>query len=84
MNESQFVEILESFYESKQGQDRIFRIGTVEPSYSSGLPKVLLDGDDGLGDVRYTHLSSYSPSSNDRVLLVRFGTTYIIIGEIVN
>lgn len=84
MNESQFVETLESFYRSKQDKEKVFRIGNISSTYSSGLPKVLLDGDDGVGDVVYPHLFSYAPSANDRVLLIRFGTTYLILGKINN
>lgn len=84
MNESEFVRILESFYDSKAGGEKTFRLGKVSPTYTSGLPKVLLDGDDGVGDVTYPHLFSYAPSANDRVLLIRFGTSYLILGKINN
>lgn len=84
MNESEFVRILESFYDSKTGGEKTFRLGKISPTYTSGLPKVLLDGDDGVGDVTYPHLFSYTPSANDRVLLIRFGTSYLILGKINN
>lgn len=84
MNESEFVRILESFYDSKTGGEKTFRLGKISPTYTSGLPKVLLDGDDGVGDVTYPHLFSYVPSANDRVLLIRFGTSYLILGKINN
>lgn len=84
MNESEFVRILESFYDSKTGGEKTFRLGKISPTYTSGLPKVLLDGDDGVGDVTYPHLFSYAPSANDRVLLIRFGTSYLILGKINN
>jgi hypothetical protein len=63
-----------------------FLYGTIDPSYSSGRPKVKLDID-GMGasirQKQYPYISSYNPTANDRVLLARTGESYVILGKIV-
>ena len=57
---------------------RFGRVSTV----SGGRPRVVLDGDVEAG-ARTPRLSSYSPSTGDRVAMVRVGRRMVILGEIV-
>ena len=84
MSESDFVNILESFYDSKKSNESVVKLGTVSSNSTVGSLKIILDGDDEDGDVSYTRLSSYTPVSGDRVLLMRFGTSYIVLGKTTN
>lgn len=54
--------------------------GSVEPYYTSGNPKVILDGSDGVIDKRRTYWSAnYQPRASDRILAfpMRDNTLYI-------
>lgn len=68
--------------EQGQKQPQEIKLGTVT-SVSSGRVKVLFDGEATAGDKLYRRLVSYSsPATNDRVLLVRVGGTYVVAGKI--
>lgn len=56
--------------------------GTVDPSYSSGDPKVTITGSGALTGP-YQHASSYTPAANDSVLLIPQGTTYVVVDKLV-
>ncbi|MFJ3393971.1 siphovirus ReqiPepy6 Gp37-like family protein [Leifsonia aquatica] len=45
------------------------RIGTIDPFYTSGLPRVMFDGDDGYSSKGYPWVYPYSPMPRDRVVL---------------
>lgn len=79
-----FYQILEEFYSSKQRVSPTFRLGTVDLAYTTGLPKVLLDGDETITIKQYSHLRNYSPTAGDRVMLALVGSTYIVLGRIRN
>lgn len=59
------------------------RLGTVDPAYGSGRPKLTFDGESTLSGKAYPHLSSYAPAAGDRVLLLRAGRTWVVIGKVV-
>lgn len=40
---NEFYQLLEEFYASKKRTEPLFRLGTVDLAYTSGLPKVKLD-----------------------------------------
>jgi hypothetical protein len=64
----------------------VFIFGTIDPSYSSGRPKVKLDIDGVNASIRqkqYPYISSYTPVASDRVLLARTGENYVILGKII-
>lgn len=58
-----------------------YKLGTVT-SISGGI-SVQFDGETAPSSKKYKRLSSYSPAVNDRVLLVKVGGTYIILGKVV-
>ena len=62
--------------------DRPIRLAVVDPSYSSGWPKITFEGESTLSGKTYPHLDSYSPSPSDRVVLVPVGTTWLIVGAV--
>lgn len=65
----------------KRGE-RWTRLGKIDPAYSTGLPKVMWDGEANLSTRSYPHLASYSPAADDRVLAVRSGRTWVIVGKV--
>jgi len=63
-------------------QQNGYRLGKVDPAYSSGRPKIIFDGETTASGKQYPYLSSYTPAANDRVLLVAVAGSYIILGKI--
>jgi hypothetical protein len=58
------------------------RFGTVTDV--TGRPKVQFDGETAASGRRYPYLSSYTPTLNDRVMLLRGGSgAWVVIGKIV-
>ena len=64
-----------------QGASQI-KLATVDPAYVSGDPRVTFDGEDTLTTREYVTLDSYLPQPGDRVLLVRTGNTWLVVGAI--
>lgn len=56
-------------------------LGTIDPSYISGLPKIKFDGESVVSEKRYPCLNTYYPQPNDRVVLAPVGTSYVILGR---
>lgn len=81
MGDIEFVDLLESFWQSKQQATGDFRIGTVT-AVVSGNPRILFDGDDDDGGILYPVMKSYSPVVAERVFAIRFGSSYVVIGAI--
>lgn len=46
-------------------------LGKIDPNYSSGRPSIVFDGESQSSVKRYPYLSSYQPTANDRVMIVR-------------
>lgn len=61
---------------------RLFRLGTIDPAYSSGQPKVTWDGEGAVTTKDYVHLSSYAPKAGERVLAARVGRTWVVLGRL--
>lgn len=60
-----------------------YRLGTVTVLLGSA-PLVQIDGETAASQKIYKRLASYnSPAVNDRVMLVKVGGTYIILGKVV-
>lgn len=59
------------------------RLAVVNPAHAGGRPRVTFDGETTLSTKTYAYLSSYTPTANDRVLLVPSGTSYVIVGKVV-
>jgi hypothetical protein len=60
-----------------------FSLGKVSSTHSSGRPQIVFDGEDSASSKRYPYLSSYTPSANDRVLLVNVGGSHVVVGKII-
>lgn len=58
--------------------------GVIDPAYTSGDPMVAINGQPLSGP--YQHLTSYTPSAGDSVLMAPVGVnaTYIVLGKISN
>ncbi len=55
--------------------------GTIDPAYTSGLPKVTFDGQTALSTVGYPYITAYTPAAGHRVLLVPLDDGYLIVGR---
>jgi hypothetical protein len=64
-------------------QDAPFSLGKVSSTHSSGRPQIVFDGEESASSKKYPYLSSYTPSANDRVLLVNVGGSHVVVGKIV-
>lgn len=65
---------------------RTFKLATIDPDYVSGSddePRVTFDGESTLTTRTFPHLASYSPRSNERVLMARVSDndSYMILGS---
>lgn len=58
------------------------RLGTIDPAYVGGNPKVTFDGEGALSGRGYAYLDSYLPWPGDRVALIEVGSTWLIVGSI--
>lgn len=81
MTPEKFLETLRSAMLLAEEQDR--RLGTIPATYVSGRPKIIFDGEGAESTKTYPYLGSYTPQANDRVALLRFGHTWVVIGEVV-
>lgn len=61
----------------------LVRLGTISTGYTSGRPQVQWDGETAPSSRTYPHLASYTPAAGDRVLAVRAGRTWVILGRVV-
>lgn len=64
------------------GHGELFAFGTIPSNYTSGDPPVTFDGETVVSTKAYTHLSSYTPAANDRVLLARVGASWVVVGKV--
>jgi hypothetical protein len=71
------------FFEDGEATQFLVALGTVTSDYTSGRPKVKFDRDASASNKTYGYVSSYSPAANDRVVLLRSGGTWVIIGKLV-
>lgn len=55
------------------------KFGYINSSHTSGRPRVKFDGEDAPGVKTYPYLSSYTPTANDRVIVIQ----NVVIGKIV-
>lgn len=85
-------ELAASFLESVAGygespaatppsEDRPVKLGTVDPSWTTGNPRVLFDGESIMG-VRGYPWAGVKPRPGDRVVLLPQGRSFVIIGAL--
>ena len=58
-------------------------LATVDAGYAGGRPQLVFDGEDAASGRTYAYVSSYTPAAGDRVLLLRSGRTWVVIGKVV-
>lgn len=56
-------------------------LGTVKTIKSTGL-SILIDGETEATKKDYLFLGSYIPKVNDRVLIARIGSSYVVLGNV--
>lgn len=71
-----------NFSKEKEPGNRSAKIGTIDPAYVSGDPRILFDGEDDVSEKAYPFLAPYSPRANERVVLLPVGHSYVVLGAI--
>lgn len=66
----------------QEKQQEVFRLGKIDPAYTTGRPKIVFDGETTASGKQYPYLSNYSPAANDRVILAAVSGSYVILGKI--
>lgn len=76
---------VEEFLKITKGQEKetVFRLGKIDPLYSSGRPKIVFDGESIASAKQYPYLAPYTPAAGDRVLLAKVAGSYVIIGKVI-
>lgn len=59
------------------------RLGTVDPAYASGRPRVTLDGTTALSPAGFPRNNNYTPVAGDRVLLLPVGSSFVVLCKVV-
>lgn len=75
----QFLHIVRS----EDSGDQVCALGTIPGTYTGGRPTIVFDGEATASTKTYPYLSSYTPAANDRVLLLRVGHTWTILGKVI-
>lgn len=76
--------LIRRFFTRGDATGYLVQLGTVTADYTTGLPKVKFDRDAEASGKLYQHVTSYSPTANDRVVLLRCGkTSWVILGKLV-
>jgi hypothetical protein len=71
-------------YDGRSGRnEKIYRLGYIDSDYLSGRPSVVFDGEELPSEKQYPYISSYTPTANDRVLLLKIADSYVILGKII-
>jgi hypothetical protein len=50
--------------------ETVVRFGYVDPSYTTGRPRIIFDIDDSSTIKEYPYLAGYTPAANDRVIVL--------------
>jgi hypothetical protein len=80
MNAQEFVTLVSQL--NKQGQP--FSLGTIDPNYKTGKPRVIFDGETTPSSKTYPYVNGYTPVAGERVVLANIGGTHVILGGIQN
>ncbi|MCQ6265603.1 hypothetical protein M1K46_07990 [Fictibacillus sp. WQ 8-8] len=81
MNSSEFVVLMNKIIDKKMGS-KPFKLGTIDPTYTNGNPRIIFDGETKPSTKQYTKLNSYQPKPKERVLLASMGRTYVVVGAL--
>lgn len=80
-DEKEVLEIINEDNEMDHGP--IFRLATVTALFPIvNTAKIKFDGEDTASGKQYSYLASYKPKINDRVIVLSFAGTYIILGKV--
>jgi hypothetical protein len=60
-------------------KEKFIQFARVDPNYTSGLPRLIFDGESTISGKAYSYLLSYTPHPNDRVMAVKG----VVVGKIV-
>lgn len=63
--------------------ENLFRLGEIGPDYKSGRPSIIFSGETKASGKKYPYLSSYKPAAGDKVLLIRAGNSFVVLGKII-
>lgn len=78
MNPNDLLDVL-----TPNGGEQTRKLGYVSSSYTSGRPKIRFDGETADSTKGYPFLESYTPAAGDRVALVLFNHSWVVIGKII-
>jgi hypothetical protein len=68
-------------FKKETSASRPIRLAVIDPSYTSGNPRVTFEGEETLSDKEYPY-ANYTPAAGDRVVMLPLGTSYVIIGAV--
>jgi len=68
---------------NKGSEEKNYKLGTIDPNYTEGKPRIIFDGEDTASEKKYPYLGSYAPRKNDRVLLQRVANSYVVLGKVI-
>lgn len=63
--------------------NELFRLGQVDTDYTTGRPSIIFSGEYKASSKKYPYLSAYTPKAGDKVLLIKVGNSYVILGKII-
>jgi len=81
MRAEDFLSVIKGYVQ--QFIKKIITLGTVDSGYVSGRPRIVFDGESSASTKTYPYLARYSPTANDRVLLIKAGSTWVVVDKIV-
>lgn len=76
----------EEFFEILQEgatDENLVKLGTIDPAYTSGRPKIKFDNESAISSKSYPYFSSYTPIAGDRVMLIKAGHTWVVMSKII-
>lgn len=59
-------------------------LGTISAVDSDNGLQLIIDGEDSPTTKKYTYMSSYVPTANDRVLIEEISGSYVIMGKVIS
>lgn len=74
INASDFLDLMD-----EKEIDKTIRFGKVDSAHTTGRPKIIFDGTDAASVKKYPYISTYTPTANDRVIILK----NVILGKIV-
>ena len=63
-------------------QEKIWKKAIVTSLFENGCPKLTFDGEEQESNKKYSYIYTYMPQVGDKVLLMKTGSTYVIIGDL--